>query len=555
MEGVPRHLSIHVGGMLITASPLVEVVPLERATMPGRVVVQWDKDSVEDAGLIKVDLLALRTLGMIEEVLGHIRAQRGIHLDLDRLPLGDPAVYEMLQRADTVGCFQVESRAQAQMLPKMRPTCFEDLIIEVALVRPGPIQGDMVHPYLRRRQALRRGSGQGLEPVRYAHPLLEPILAETLGVMIFQEQVIRVAMAVAGFTPAEADRLRRAMSRRRSEAAMAGLRERFLAGTRAKGVDEVTAEEVFRQLAAFAEFGFCKSHAAAFALVAYQTLYLKTHFPAEFYCALLNHQPMGFYRPEVLIGDARRHGVPVLRPDVNRSQEACTLESRGSSLAVRLGLCYVHGLGEAWPGCIVQRREDRPFQDLRDFCWRTRLPRTVVENLIRAGAMEGFGRPRRDLLWELGGLVYQEEGLDIEVPVAPVALPALGRAERLGWEVELLGLTPGDHVMGLYRKALRGQGVLSSGELEGRRDGQNVCVAGWVVVRQRPPTAKGHVFITLEDEEGLVNLIVRPNVYERYRGALRDAPLLLVEGRLQREGHALSVLVHRVVALDTEVID
>jgi len=541
MDGVPRHLSIHVGGMLITAAPLVEVVPLERATMPGRMVVQWDKDSVEDAGLIKVDLLALRTLGMIEEVLGHIRVQRGIHLDLDRLPLDDPAVYDMLQRADTVGCFQVESRAQAQMLPKMRPVCFEDLIIEVALVRPGPIQGDMVHPYLRRRQEL--------EPIRYPHPTLEPVLAETLGVMIFQEQVIRVAMAIAGFTPAEADRLRRAMSRSRSEAAMAALRQRFLTGAQANGVDETTAAEVFRQLAAFASFGFCKSHAAAFALVAYQTVYLKAHFPAEFFCALLNHQPMGFYSPEVLIGDAGRHGVPVLRPDVNCSQEACILEGRGSSLAVRLGLRYVHSLGQAWPGRIVERQGDKPFQDLRDFCRRTRLPRPVVENLVRAGAMEGFGRARRDLLWELGGLVYQEEGLDIEVPVEPVTLPALGRAERLGWEVELLGLTPGDHVMGLYREALRAQSVQSSGELEGQRDGQAVHVAGWVVVRQRPPTAKGHVFITLEDEEGLVNLIVRPDVYERYRDALRNAPLLLVEGRLQREGHAISVLVVRASAL------
>jgi error-prone DNA polymerase len=463
----------------------------------------------------------------------------------------------MLQRADTVGCFQVESRAQAQMLPKMQPMCFEDLIVEVALVRPGPIQGDMVHPYLRRREALRLGpstllgtsSGQGLEPVSYAHSLLEPILAETLGVMIFQEQVIRVAVAIAGFTPAEADRLRRAMSRSRSEAAMAALRQRFLAGARANGVDEATAAEVFRQLAAFAGFGFCKSHAAAFALVAYQTLYLKAHFPAEFYCALLNHQPMGFYSPEVLIGDARRHGVPVLRPDVNCSQEACTLEGRGSSMAVRLGLCYVHGLGEAWPGRIVQRRGDRPFQDLRDFCRRTRLPRPVVENLIRAGAMEGFGRAQRDLLWELGGLVYQEEGLDIEVPVEPVTLPALGRAERLGWELELLGLTPGDHVVGLYREALRAQGVLRSGELGRQRDGQIVHVAGLVVVRQRPPTAKGHVFITLEDDEGLIDLIVRPDVYERYREVLRGAALLLIEGRLQREGHALSVLVHKAAAL------
>jgi error-prone DNA polymerase len=541
IDGVPRHLSIHVGGMLITAAPLVEVVPLERATMPGRVVVQWDKDNVEDAGLIKIDLLSLRTLGVIDEALRHIKEQKGIVPDLDHLALDDPAVYELLQRADTVGCFQVESRAQAQMLPKMQPTCFEDLIIEVALVRPGPIQGGMVHPYLRRRQ--------GLEPVCYTHPSLEPALAETLGVIVFQEQVIRVAMAAAGFTSTEADRLRRAMSRNRSQAAMTALRERFLRGAQANGVDKATAEEVFHQLAGFAGFGFCKSHAAAFALVAYQTLYLKAHFPAEFFCALLNHQPMGFYPPGVLVGDARRHGVPTLQPDVNHSQTTCTLERKDSSLAIRLGLGYVHGLGKVWQTRIVERRGDKPFQQLRDFCRRTGLPKAVVENLIRAGAMDSLGSARRDLLWELGGLVYREEGLDIEVPVEMVTLPALNQAERLAWEYELLGLTPDEHVMALYREVLQARGVLSSGELEQRSDGQIVCVAGLVTVRQRPPTAKGHVFITLEDEEGLVNLVVRPRVFKRYRDALRNAPLLWVEGRVQREGRALSVLVHRAALL------
>jgi len=562
IDGTPRHLSIHVGGMLITAAPLVEMVPVERATMPGRVVVQWDKDSVEDAGLIKIDLLSLRTLGMIEEALHHIREQRGIELDLDHLPLDDPAVYDMLQRADTVGTFQVESRAQSQMLPRLRPTCFEDIIIEVALVRPGPIQGNMVHPYLKRRK--------GLEPVTYAHPTLESALAETLGVIIFQEQVIRVAIAVAGFTPAEADQLRRAMSRSRSEKAMAALRERFLAGAQANGVDEETAEEIFRQLAGFAGFGFCKSHAAAFALVAYQTLYLKAHFAPEFTCALLNHQPMGFYAPEVLIGDARRHGVPVIHPDVNTSLDECTLEkveapmdsqlAQGAevsgfghwTLAIRLGLRYVHGLGEVWQARIVERRGERPYRDLRDVCRRTCLPRPVVENLIRAGAMDGFGR-RRDLLWELGGLEYHleyhEEGLDVEAPIELVALPVLSEAERLGWEYELLGLAPGDHVMRLHRERLRTQGVLSSKELAERCNGQTVRVAGLVVVRQRPPTAKGHLFITLEDEEGLVNLIVRPHVYERHRDTLRNAPLLWVEGQLQREGLAVSVLVRGAATL------
>ena len=306
--------------MLVTAQPLVEVVPLEHATKPGVVVAQWNKDSVEDAGLIKIDLLSLRTLGMLTEVCALIAGRRGRKLDLDALPLDDPAVYRLLAEGDTIGCFQVESRAQSSMLPRLRPRCFEDLIIEVSIVRPGPIQGGMVHPYLRRRQ--------GLEPVTYLHPRLEPILRETLGVIIFQEQVIRVAVALAGFTPGEADLLRRAMSRSRSAEAMAELRERFLAGAQANGVEAGVAEEAFRQLQGFATYGFCKSHAASFALIAYQTLWLKAHYPAEFYCALLNHQPMGFYSPEVVIGDAKRHGITVLRPDVNASEDGCTLEPR-----------------------------------------------------------------------------------------------------------------------------------------------------------------------------------------------------------------------------------
>jgi len=559
IDGVPRHLSIHVGGMLITAAPLIEVVPVERATMPGRVVVQWDKDSVEDAGLIKIDLLSLRTLGMIEEVVQHVREQRGLALDLEHLPLDDPAIYAMLQAADTIGCFQVESRAQSQMLPKMKPQRFEDIIIEVAIVRPGPIQGNMVHPYLRRRQ--------GLEEVGYIHAALEPALGETLGVIIFQEQVMRVAMCVAGFQPAEADRLRRALGRKRPAEALVPLHERFVAGAQANGLPEGIATEIFRQLACFAGYGFCKSHAAAFALTAYQTLYLKKHFPAEFFCALLNHQPMGFYSPEVLMGDAQRHGVPILHPDVNRSLDECTLErvplpSHASiqqeqkalgcghaDLNIRLGLRYIHGLGEAWRQRLLERRAEHPYRDLPDLCRRTRLPRSVVENLVRSGTLDGWGQKRRDLLWALGGLDYRPEELDMEVPLGAVALPRLNPRERLSWEYELLDLAPGDHVMRLYRAQLRTQRVLSSAEVAQRQDGQTVRVAGLVVMRQRPPTAKGHVFITLEDEEGLVNLIVRPAVYERYRLALRNSTLLWAEGRLQREGQTASVLVYWAASL------
>ncbi len=316
--GIPRHLSVHVGGMLVTAQPLVEVVPLEHATKPGVVVAQWNKDSVEDAGLVKTDLLSLATLSMVSEACALIEQRHGAKPDLDALPLDDPDVYRLLAEGDAIGCFQVESRAQSSMLPRLKPQCFEDLVVEVAIVRPGPIQGGMVNPYLRRRQ--------GLEPVTYLHPSLEPALRETLGVVVFQEQVIRVAIAVAGFTPGEADLLRRAMSRSRSTEAMTALRARFVAGAQTKGVDLAVAEEVFTQLQGFATYGFCKSHAASFALIAYQTLWLKAHYPAEFYCALLNHQPMGFYSPEVIVGDARRHGITVLRPDVNRSEDGCTLE-------------------------------------------------------------------------------------------------------------------------------------------------------------------------------------------------------------------------------------
>jgi error-prone DNA polymerase len=549
MEGVPRHLSIHVGGMLITAAPLNEVVPLQRATMPGRVVVQWDKDSVEDAGLIKIDLLSLRTLGAVEEMLSHVCQHWDVELDLERLPLDDPDVYAMLQRADTIGCFQVESRAQAQMLPRLRPTCFEDIVIEVALVRPGPIQGNMVHPYLKRRQ--------GLEPVHYLLPILEPALGETLGVMVFQEQVIRVIQAAAGFKPGEADQLRRKISKGAEPAEG----QRFIAAALANGVDPAVAKLIWEQLSAFSGYGFCKSHAAAFALVAYQTLYLKAHYAAAFYCAILNHQPMGFYSPDVLIGDARRHGVPVLGPDVNRSQDACSLERHKSCLAVRLGLRYVQGLGATRRVQIVEQRGDDAYRDLADFCRRTRLARAIVENLIRAGALDKLpafvGRAsayhtqnvRRELLWALGGLVYQQNGLDLEAAVEPIELPVLGQVERTLWEYELLGLTPGEHLVGAYRERLRARGVLSSAELASRRCGDRVLAAGLVIMRQRPPSAKGFVFVTMEDEEGLINLIVRSKVYERYKDALRNEPLLLVEGAVSREGEAINIQVYQAVAL------
>jgi error-prone DNA polymerase len=566
--GTPRHLSVHVGGILITAQPLVEVVPLERATKPGIVVAQWNKDAIEDAGLIKIDLLSLRTLGMLTEACSWIERHES-PLDLDALPLDDPAVYKLMAEGDVIGCFQVESRAQAQMLPRLKPSCFEDLIIEVSIVRPGPIQGGMVHPYLRRRE--------GIEPITYLHPLLEPILRETLGVIIFQEQVIRVAVALAGFTPGEADMLRRAMSRSRSAEAMIELRQRFLVGAQAKGIDREVAEEAFRQLQGFANYGFCKSHAAAFALVAYQTLWLKAYYPAEFTCALLNHQPMGFYSPEVVVNDARRHGITILRPDVNRSEDGCTLErrsggaeglrSRGadpsrrlrtgtgspqlllsSSPPLRLGLRYLHGLGEAGQARLLAARGERDFAGLADFCRRTRLPRSLIRDLIRAGALDSLGGPRRQMLWTLGGLHYEEEVL-VEAPEIPAELPDLTEREALRWDYELLGLSPDDHPMRLWRPRLRDRGIVSAAELAAEEPGRVVEVAGMVIVRQAPPTAKGHLFITLEDETGLANLIIRPDLYERERALLRGSSALLAGGVVQREGKVASMLVRWVKAL------
>lgn len=541
LDGCPRHLSIHTGGMLITGPPLSEVVPLERATMPGRIVCQWDKESVEDAGLVKIDLLGLRTLGMMTEALALIAQQGETPPDLDALPLDDPELYRMLGRADTIGAFQVESRAQGQMLPRLKPERFEDIIVEVAIVRPGPIQGGAVHPYLRRRG--------GEEAVTYVHPSLEPVLGETLGVLLFQEQAIRVAVAAAGFSPGQADGLRRALSRARSQEAMAEMRMLFVERAQARGMDEATARAIFAQLEGFAGFGFCKSHAASFALIAYQTLYLKRYHPAPFYCALLNHQPMGFYPPEVIVGDARRHGVDLLPPDINRSGWTYALERTAKGRpALRVGLSTVDGLGEsAWTRIEVARAE-APFAGLEDFVRRTRLPRSLVENLIRASALDEFGA-RRPLLWQVGQLHLSDSDLGLEIPVVDVVLSPLDAVEESAWEYELLGLSPAGQMMVHYREALRKAGVLRTGQVKEARAGKHVWVGGMVVVRQRPPSADGVAFLSLEDERGLLDVVLKPPVYERYKGLLRGQSLLLVSGVVQRQGRAVSLLASELQCL------
>ena len=533
IEGTPRHLGIHCGGMILTGAPLSEIVPLERATMPGRVVVQWDKYAVEDAGLIKFDLLGLRALAVVDEVVRTVRERRGIEINLDALPLDDPAIYDTLCRGDTVGAFQVESRAQAQMLPNLAPRRFEDIVVAVALIRPGPLQGNMVHPYLRRRR--------GQEAVTYFHPGVEPILSETLGVILFQEQVLRVAMAVAGFSGAEADGLRRAMSRQRSPEEMERWRARFIAGAMERGLLESEATEIFAKLAGFAGYGFCKSHAAAFAQTAYHTLYLRHYYPAEYYCGLLNARP-GYWGPDVIVGDARRHGVRILPVDINLSRAKCRVEGEG---AVRLGLEYVLGLGEAALKRLEQAQAAGPFRSLEDLYRRTRLSREQMEALVRAGALDCLGQPRRQLLWGLGRLRPAEGELEIEIPEGRASFPELSLEERVAADYELLGLPAHEHVMVLFRDALAGEGVCPSADLPWRPSGERVRVAGVGAIRQQPPSAKGFVFLTLEDEEGLINIIVRPDVFARYRELIKTAAFMIVDGHIECEHGVVNVIAHR----------
>jgi len=536
--GYPRHLNVHVGGMIITGSSLVEVIPLERARKEGIVVTQVDKDDIADIGLIKTDLLSLATLSLVKEAVQLVDETEGISLQLDRLtPFDDPAIYEMICEPDTIGLFQVESRAQIQMLPKMQPKEFADIVIEVAIVRPGPIQGKMTHPYLQRRQ--------GLEKVTYPHTKLEPVLKETLGVIIFQEQVLRVASVIGGFTPGEGELLRRAMSRKRSHEEIEKLRARFVRGAMRNGLPVAQANRVFDQLAAFGGYGFCKSHAAAFARTTYETAYLKLYHPLAFYTALLNNQPMGFYAPCVIVEDAKRHGITVLPVDINRSHAKCTIENG----ALRLGFEYVDGIGEAALRTLKREREKGPHSSLREFCERTRLATPAIENLIMVGAFDSLGIPRRDLLWQLGEIKKNQDSkqvaLSLTVPGEAVFFKDLTPWEKTGLDYVVLGLTTGPHITTYYRETWNKLGIVPSMGLDLLKDGQKVRVAGLVIVRQQPSTAKGHIFISLEDEFGHINVIVRPQVVKRYHKILRREPFPLIEGRVVVDGRVRNVLAER----------
>jgi error-prone DNA polymerase len=567
LHGLPRHLGQHSGGMVVAGGRLDEVVPLEPASMPGRTVIQWDKDDCGDLGIIKVDLLGLGMLRALELAVPLVREHEGVSLDLAHLPPDDPRTYAMIRRADTVGVFQIESRAQMATLPRMRPEHFYDLVVEVALIRPGPIVGKMVSPYLERRA--------GRQPVTVPHPSLEPILRRTLGVPLFQEQLMRVAMVAAGFTGGEAEELRRALGSKRSAERMAAIERKLRAGMAARGIAQQAADEIVRGIASFALYGFPESHAASFALIAYASAYLKAHHPAAFGCALLNAWPMGFYHPATIVKDLQRHGVPVRPIDVARSAWDCTLERAPRGPALRLGLRWVHGLRADAGRRVVAERAAAPFASTGELARRAGLHADELDTLAELGALGCFGLERREALWQVGRLARGDgplwdggadapaEDRDEEpepapgqgavrrgrAPAAACPLPRMTATERTRADYEASGLTTGVHPLGLHRLALSRVGVLRATELVERSDGSWVAVAGIVVVRQRPGTAKGFFFLTLEDETGLANVVVTPARYEADRVLLVSAPALVVEGPLQRRDGVITVKGARFRAL------
>ena len=534
IQNLPRHLGQHSGGMVVAAGRLDEVVPLEPAAMPGRVVVQWDKDDCADMGIVKVDLLGLGMLAAIEEAIPMIRVNEKIEVDLAHLPQDDPAVYKMLNDADTVGCFQVESRAQMASLPRNAPRRFYDIVIQVAIIRPGPIVGGMVHPFFDRRQ--------GRAPVEYADPCLEPILKRTLGVPLFQEQLLRIAMVAAGFTGGEAEELRRAMGFKRSMERMSAIEERLRRGMTERGISAPAQDQIVKSITSFALYGFPESHAASFALIAYASCYLKARHPAAFLAALLNAWPMGFYHPATLVKDAQRHGVEVFPVDAARSGWKCRWERRG----VRLGLRFVHGLRETTGKRIEEALAQAAFADTGDLARRCSLRADELTLLAHAGALASLGLTRRAALWQVAKVARPSGPLLAEIPVDdPSPLPEMTPQEETAADYETSQLTTGPHLIQHWRETLQARGILSAAALARRPDGQRVATAGAVIVRQRPGTAKGFVFLTLEDETGLCQAIIRPDLFKQNRRIVVGSGSLVVEGRLQKQDGTLSIKAER----------
>jgi len=553
IAGLPRHVSQHPGGMVVSTRPLIELVPVQPAAMAGRQLCQWDKDSCSDAGFLKIDLLGLGMLSAVEDSVDQIARTHDEVIDLSRIPFDDPVVFDDIQRADTVGTFQIESRAQMQSLLRTKPANLDDLTVQVALVRPGPIQGKAVHPYIDARQRLREDSSYEW-PVD--HELLREPLRSTFGVVVFQDQVLEVAIALAGFTVGEAEGLRRAMSRKRSHDALEAFRERFIEGAARKDVDAQVADTVFDKLVGFSGFGFPKAHAAAFGLLAYQSTWLRHYYPAEFLCALLNAQPMGFYPPATLVRDAQRHGVEILPVDVNLSSARCAVEWS----AVRIGLNYISSVGsDDGEVLVAERFANGPYRDVADLARRSRLSYDGLEALVKGGACDGFWKPRRDLLWELG-LVFRAQSvpgtegemkqlpLELEPTAETPALRDLTPWERMLADYRHTSMSIETHPLALLRPHLP-DGTLSSAELHEERHGRQVAFAGMTVARQRPSTANGIVFMLLEDELGQVNLIVPSEIYERHRATVRAEPLILARGRYERVGENRNVLVSSLESL------
>jgi error-prone DNA polymerase len=577
IQNFPRHLSIHPGGFLLGAEPVDTLVPIEPATMEDRTVIQWDKQDIEDLGLFKVDLLGLGMLTQIHHCFDLLREHDGIDLTIATTPAEDPATYEMISNADTVGVFQIESRAQMSMLPRLRPRTFYDLVIEVAIVRPGPIQGDMVHPYLRRRR--------GEEPVSYPHPTLEKILQKTLGVPIFQEQVMKLAIEAAGYTPGEADQLRRDIAAWRSRGRIDQHEERLVGRMVERGIPKEFAERVFSQIRGFGEYGFPESHAASFALLSYVTSYLKCHHPPAFTCALLNAWPMGFYQPSTLVEDAKRHGVEVRPIAVGISEWDCTLETseraerasdasaarlgweRDPALpvaregafkppsaapehryAIRMGVRYVKGLGERERDAI--EKAPPPYEDLADFARRTMLGKRALLAMAEAGAFAPFGLDRRRALWAVRGLLSTDrQGLDLAPPVAPGKLPkfpALTSPDEVSWDYRASQHSARGHPMERLRGALKKRRLPDAKQVNAMNNGRRITYVGVVICRQRPRTETGVTFMTLEDETGFVNLVVWRPVFEEYEVIARTAVLLEVEGHIQREQSVLHLIAEKL---------
>jgi error-prone DNA polymerase len=533
--GFPRHLSQHTGGFVISRGPLSELVPVENAAMPQRTVIEWDKDDLDALGLLKVDVLALGMLSAIRRALDMLSTRYGRPFEMTDVPKNDEEVYEMIGHGDTVGVFQIESRAQMAMLPRLKPKSYYDLVIEVAIVRPGPIQGGMVHPYLRRRQ--------GIEPVSYPSEAVRGVLERTLGVPIFQEQVMQLAVVAADFTPGESDQLRRSMAAWKRKGGLEPFERRLIEGMRRNGYDEQFARQIYQQILGFGEYGFPESHAASFALLVYVSSWIKRYEPAAFTCALLNSQPMGFYSPSQLIQDLRRHGVTILPANAAASEWECTLEGE----ALRLGLCLVKGLSQVAGQRLVAARGVHPFDDVADLARRAKLNRHDLEALAAAGALASLSGHRRRALWDVAGIERMPPILD-EAPIeeaSPILAPP-GEGDEIVADYASLGLTLGRHPLALLRERLQRQRMFTAAELKALPHGRIARVTGLVTGRQRPGTASGVTFVTLEDETGMINVIVWRDLAERQRKELLRSSLLTVFGTLEREGEVVHLIAGRL---------